>query len=333
MPNNPTHVDGYSFDGWYTAPIGGTLITSEYVFNSDTTVYAHWVNDNVNVTGVILDHSSLALRIGETAMLKAIVSPDNVTNKSVIWESSDSSVATVSDNGLITAVSEGTVTITVTTIDGQKTASCVVTVQAILDHEVSGDSSIYIPEQEPEYRWVRFQNGFRLYYGNTRVTGWYQDQNTDAWYWLDTSSGLMAADQWVEINGVWYWFRQDGVMQTGWIEYDNNWYYLKDWGGMATGWQYIDNVWYYFKDWGGMVTGWQYINGNWYYFRGSGAMVASAWVETNGKWYYLTGSGAMAADRWVEWKGEWYYLYSSGAMATNATIDGYYVNASGAWVQ
>ena len=82
-----------------------------------------------------------------------------------------------------------------------------------------------------------------------------------------------------------------------------------------------------------MATGWQYINGNWYYFRGSGAMVASAWVETNGKWYYLTGSGAMAADRWIEWKGEWYYLYSSGAMATNATIDGYYVNASGAWVQ
>ena len=185
---------------------------------------------------------------------------------------------------------------------------------------------------EPEIEWVREDGNTQLYIDGRMVTGWYQDED-DSWYFFDEDSGIMMQNDWAEVDNVWYYFERDGVMQTGWIEYDDNWYYLKDWGGMATGWQYIDHVWYYFKDWGGMATGWQYINGNWYYFRGSGAMVASAWVETNGKWYYLTGSGAMAADRWIEWKGEWYYLYSSGAMATNATIDGYYVNASGAWVQ
>ena len=198
-------------------------------------------------------------------------------------------------------------------------------------------------EQNRNGEWVYYKNGRRVkgwieengisYYLDedyTMVTGW--KQIDDKWYYFYTWGGM--AEGWAQDNDIWYYFDPEtGVMQNGWIEYDNNWYYLKDWSGMVTGWQYIDNVWYYFKDWGGMATGWQYINGNWYYFRGSGAMVASAWVETNGKWYYLTGSGAMAADRWVEWKGEWYYLYSSGAMATNATIDGYYVNASGAWVQ
>ena len=41
VPASPT-LEGYTFDGWYTEPVGGTKITTSTVFSSDTTVYAHW---------------------------------------------------------------------------------------------------------------------------------------------------------------------------------------------------------------------------------------------------------------------------------------------------
>lgn len=84
----------------------------------------------VAVSGVSLDAASLALTEGETQTLTATVSPDNAANKTVSWSSSDEDVATVDQDGTVTAVKEGMSTITVTTEDGGKTASCEVTVKA-----------------------------------------------------------------------------------------------------------------------------------------------------------------------------------------------------------
>ena len=136
LPSNPTHINGYCFDGWYTMPTGGVLITPEYTFTNDITVYAHWVDDSipespsVPVAGVELNTSRVELnQIGEVYQLKADVKPADATNQSVTWISSNPWVATVSNNGLVTAVSEGTATITVTTEDGQKVATCTVSVR------------------------------------------------------------------------------------------------------------------------------------------------------------------------------------------------------------
>ena len=81
----------------------------------------------VSVTGVSLNKTELLLEVGEAESLVAKVSPVNATNHNVRWKSSDTSVVTV-ENGLVTAVGEGTATITVTTSDGYETATCTVTV-------------------------------------------------------------------------------------------------------------------------------------------------------------------------------------------------------------
>lgn len=84
----------------------------------------------VAVTEVTVNEQTLALVEGESKTLTATVTPDNATDKAVSWSSSDKEVATVAPNGVVTAVKAGTATITVTTHDGGKTATCAVTVTA-----------------------------------------------------------------------------------------------------------------------------------------------------------------------------------------------------------
>ena len=86
--------------------------------------------DKVAVTGVKLNSTSLSLTEGDSYQLKATVSPINATNQNVTWKSSNSNVADVDQEGLVAAVKAGTATITVTTEDGNKTATCTVTVKA-----------------------------------------------------------------------------------------------------------------------------------------------------------------------------------------------------------
>ncbi|MBE7089992.1 MAG: hypothetical protein E7362_04225 [Clostridiales bacterium] len=83
--------------------------------------------DPVAVESVTLNKANLTLEVGEEETLTATVTPSNATDKSVIWASEDEQIATVS-NGTVTAVSEGETIISVITFDGQKTASCMVTV-------------------------------------------------------------------------------------------------------------------------------------------------------------------------------------------------------------
>ena len=84
----------------------------------------------VRVERVSLDKTSLRLDLdeGTTATLAATVYPDNATDKNVTWSSSNEDVATVDAAGTVTTISAGTAIISVTTVDGQKTATCTVTV-------------------------------------------------------------------------------------------------------------------------------------------------------------------------------------------------------------
>ena len=85
----------------------------------------------VSVTGVTLDKTELTLTVGDPDVkLTATVAPDNATDKTVSWSSDKTEFATVDNQGNVHAVAPGTANITVTTTDGNKTATCVVTVKA-----------------------------------------------------------------------------------------------------------------------------------------------------------------------------------------------------------
>ena len=84
---------------------------------------------SVAVTEVRLDKTATTLVEGDTEELMATVMPENATDKGIEWKSDNESVATVSQTGLVTALKDGSATITVITNDGEFRASCEVTVK------------------------------------------------------------------------------------------------------------------------------------------------------------------------------------------------------------
>ena len=119
---------GYEFKGWATSSNGNVEYSAgaAYAENANVTLYAVWAV--IPVTSVTLNQTTVSLQKGETLTLTATVAPSDAANKSVTWSSGNTSVATVSTSGVVTAVGEGTAVITVTTADGGKTATCTVAV-------------------------------------------------------------------------------------------------------------------------------------------------------------------------------------------------------------
>ena len=123
------------------------------------------------VTDVSLDKETLSMEVGSAPQtLVATVAPENATNKSVTWESSDPAVATV-ENGVVTAVAQGEATITIKTVDGEFTDECVVTVSAATKTMTS--ISVEGPDK------VEYTEGDLLDLTGLVVTAHYDDQSTE----------------------------------------------------------------------------------------------------------------------------------------------------------
>ncbi len=105
------------------------------------------------VTGIGLSQTTLGLRLGDSGTLIATVKPENATDKTVVWTTSDSSIATV-EAGVVRAVGIGTATVTATSSDGNFHADCQVTISA-RDIPVEGislsETGVYLLEGE---RWL-----------------------------------------------------------------------------------------------------------------------------------------------------------------------------------
>ena len=87
----------------------------------------------INVEGISLSASSLNLIPQETFNLTANVNPIDATNSSITWSTSNSDIASVNSNGVVTGITEGSVEITATTNDGNYTANCIVNISSIVN--------------------------------------------------------------------------------------------------------------------------------------------------------------------------------------------------------
>lgn len=118
-------------------------VSNRYKGHSVRPVYAD--GGKIRVSGVSLDPTNLELNIGETSTLSATVTPSYAADKGISWTSSDTDVATVDQDGKVTAVKAGSATITATTTDGGYTATCNITVTIM--------SNIEDPEEGDDWEW------------------------------------------------------------------------------------------------------------------------------------------------------------------------------------
>ena len=158
---NPTAIESILINGVNVAA-GGTLplpsnvdtitFTTKKIVNYDIISYAFSGKitligytpppATISVTGVEIIPSSLSLTAGgDVGALSVKVTPANASNKNVTWSNSNESVATVSALGIVTPIAAGTTTITVKTVDGNKTTSCLVTVAPAVGNDNIGSRS------------------------------------------------------------------------------------------------------------------------------------------------------------------------------------------------
>ena len=166
------------------------------------------------------------------------------------------------------------------------------------------------------------------------VTGWQEIEG--AWYYFDEDGIMQTGFCDIENKvGTWtYYFSPSGVMMTGWVEVGQNWYYFDAKGRMQTGLKWIENKagrWrYFFDSLGVMRTGWKQVGDNWFFFRENGSAV-TGWMKENGKWYYMNASGVMQTG-WKKIDRKWYYFNARGDLHTGWLSDGgycYYLKETG----
>lgn len=181
----------------------------------------------VNVNGITLDKTSGNLLAGKTLTIAAAITPEDATNKNVTWSSSNEAVATVSD-GVVTGLSAGSTDITVTTEDGEFTATCSVQVITpvyssleglVADDIISGTlvtvSFTDVPIKSI-YTSGSYRNGiiFDIQKDNEDIEIYYQNVPNE-WIAGGTVSGTMTCP-WIyfergsiwelaPMNGTWNW--------------------------------------------------------------------------------------------------------------------------------
>lgn len=121
-------VASVTASGLVTALAEGSASITVTVGGKSASCSVSVIRQVISVESVTLDKTELQLTEGEKATLVATILPENADNKKISWKSADSGIASV-EEGMVTAIKAGATTITVTTEDGEHTASCAVTVK------------------------------------------------------------------------------------------------------------------------------------------------------------------------------------------------------------
>lgn len=192
-PSNPTKL-GYGFAGWYKeSSLSNEWNFSKDKLDDDTTLYAKW-----NPVTITIDKSNLTFNtIGATGQLNATISGGT---DSITWSSSNSAIAVVNSNGLVTAKGHGTATIYIQGTSSERRPVCMVTVNASKTAWVcnTGNVNLTIRSQGTTASSVvgYLKEGTEItVYGNLQNAG---VSGQTGWYQISSASG----NGWVSANYV-----------------------------------------------------------------------------------------------------------------------------------
>ncbi len=271
----------------------------------------------VSVTGVSLNKAKLTIRSkDQTLQLTATVKPSDASDPSVTWSSSNTKVVTVDKNGKLTAVKDGTATITVTTTDGEYTADCAVTVSLYSDGF----------HQDPDGTdWCYYKNG-KISTGTTDIIQ--GTVNGKSGYW-NVVKGRVAASATVAkgtVDGTtaWWYVNKKGMVDTSYTGFATNssgtWYAEK---GKVT------------KKTNGVLqdtTGALGSSSAWYYVLNSKVQYdftgLADYSNASGWWYITNGKVDRSVTTVAKNKNGWWYVANG---KVNRSYTGFATNSSGSW--
>ena len=205
--NGPYMVSDTTYNGGWFSCESAALENQSYIYrpyDSSWVDYGKRENKNfrikaytddsdiktVAVESVSLDKTEAVLKEKETVKLNATVLPENADNKNVHFISDNDAVATVDDNGLVTALSSGEAVITVRTEDGKKTAQCKITVEK----EIIQLKTITITNAPEELeKGAQVQLGIKYIPDNTTQSKSVEWKTSDASVAVVSSTGLVTA--------------------------------------------------------------------------------------------------------------------------------------------
>lgn len=205
--NGPYMVSDTTYNGGWFSCESAALENQSYIYrpyDSSWVDYGKKENKNfrikaytddsdiktVAVESVSLDKTEAVLKENETVKLNATVLPENADNKNVHFTSDNDAVATVDDNGLVTALSSGETVITVITEDGKKTAKCKITVEK----EIIQLKTITITNAPAELeKGAQVQLGIKYIPDNTTQSKSVEWKTSDASVAVVSSTGLVTA--------------------------------------------------------------------------------------------------------------------------------------------
>ena len=236
----------------------------------------------IPMTSLALSQTSVALSVGETLTLGATHEPADANVTALTWSSSNEAVATVSADGVVSAVGAGEAIITV----ADPTQPSLVSASATIRVEA--------PAPAPK-------------------TGVWKWDGRGWWYRYEDGSYPSSAT--LVIDGATYRFDASGYMRTGWASEGGQWYYHKASGAQASGWVLSGVRWYYLDPATGvMSTGWVKVGGTWYYLSPAGGAMATGWLKEGGHWYYLDRTSGAMATGWLRIWGTWYHFADNGQL-------------------
>lgn len=205
--NGPYMVSDTTYNGsWFNCE-SAALENQSYIYrpydrswvdygkreNKNFRIKAYTDNSDIKtvaVESVSLDKTEAVLKEKETVKLNATVLPENADNKNVHFTSDNDAVATVDDNGLVTALSSGEAVITVITEDGKKTAKCKITVEK----EIIQLKTITITNAPAELeKGAQVQLGIKYIPDNTTQSKSVEWKTSDASVAVVSSTGLVTA--------------------------------------------------------------------------------------------------------------------------------------------
>ena len=236
----------------------------------------------VPMTSLALSQTDATLSVGYSVTLNATHEPADASVTDVAWSSSNEAVATVSQDGTVTAVGAGDATVTV--YDPTQPSL------------VSACATIHVSAPSPARKAGAWKRNGR---------GW----------WYRYEDGSYPSGESAVIDGNVYRFDASGYMRTGWVLDGGQWYYHAASGAQASGWLLSGVRWYYLSPQSGvMATGWVKVGATWYYLSPANGAMVTGWLKDGGHWYYLNRpSGAMATG-WLRIWGTWYHFADNGQL-------------------